>query len=146
MLLALVSVAVIGVYLMQVGIVWSTQAQRGKEEELLRRGDAIRRAIDEYVRADPGGAYPKSFDELLRDPRTSIVRRYLRDAYPDPMTNGPWTLIKGPNGELYGVHSSAAGTPLKHDGFPDDDASFALQTSYEEWKFTRYPDMSMRRR
>jgi type II secretory pathway pseudopilin PulG len=143
---ALMCVALIGIYLMEVGTVWTTQVQRTKEDELLRRGDAIRRAIVQYVKADSGGAFPKSFDDLLRDPRSSFVRRYLREAYTDPMTNGEWQLIRGADGELYGVYSSSTQAPLKKDGFPDTYANFALQTSYQDWKFVFYPERSMNRR
>ncbi len=143
MLWALMSVALIGIYLMKVGEVWSTQTQRMKEDELLRRGDAIRNAIEAYVKADKSGAFPKNFDDLLRDPRQSFVRRYLRQAYADPMTNGDWQTVRGPNGELYGMYSASLEAPLKKDGFPD---SYATQTSYSEWKFTYYPERSMNRR
>jgi type II secretory pathway pseudopilin PulG len=146
MLWALVSVALIGIYLMKVGEVWSTQTQRTKEDELVRRGDAIRAAIEAYVKADKSAAFPKEFSDLLRDSRTSFVQRYLRQPYDDPMTNGPWQIIRGPGGELYGVYSASADAPLKKDGFSDSDASFATQTSYSEWKFTYYPEKSMNRR
>jgi type II secretory pathway pseudopilin PulG len=139
-------VALIGIYLMQIGTVWTTQVQRAREEDLLRKGDAIRRAIEQYVKADSSGAFPKRFEDLLRDPRTSFVRRYLREAYNDPMTNSEWQLIRGSEGELYGVYSSSPQTPLKKDGFPDAYASFALQTSYEDWKFAYYPERSLNRR
>lgn len=146
MLWALMCVALISIYLMAVGTVWTTQMQRTKEDELLRRGDAIRAAIEAYVKADKSGAFPKSFDDLLRDPRQSFVQRYLREAYADPMTNGEWQTIRGPGGELFGVYSASAEAPLKKDGFNDSDASFALQTSYSEWKFTYYPERNMSRR
>ena len=146
MLWALMCVALISIYLMRVGTVWTTQVQRTREDELLRRGDAIREAITRYVRADPGGAYPKSFDDLLRDPRASFVRRFLRAPYPDPMTNGDWELVRGPGGELYGVYSSSTQAPLKKDGFSDADANFALQGSYQDWKFTHYPESNRSRR
>jgi type II secretory pathway pseudopilin PulG len=146
MLWALVCVALVGIYLMEVGTVWTTQVQRAKEEELMRKGDAIRRAIVAYVAADKSGTYPKSFDDLLRDPRVSFVRRYLREAYPDPMTNGDWQTERGPGGELYGVYSASAAEPLKKDGFPDEYASFALKPTYQDWKFANYPERSMSRR
>ncbi|WP_244807777.1 type II secretion system protein [Caballeronia zhejiangensis] len=147
MLWALMCVALISICLMAVGTVWTTQIQRVKEDELLRRGDAIRRAIEAYVKADKSGAFPKRFDDLLRDPRASYVQRYLREAYADPMTNdGPWQEIRGPDGELYGVYSASNEAPLKKDGFSDSDASFGLQTSISEWKFTYYPEKNMSRR
>jgi type II secretory pathway pseudopilin PulG len=146
MLWALVCVALIGIYLMKIGEVWSTQVQRAREDELLRKGDAIRRAIQGYVEADKGGAYPMNFDDLLKDPRTSFPRRFLRDAYLDPMTNGEWEIVRGPAGELYGVYSKSTAQPFKQDGFSDDDAGFALKTSYGEWKFTYYPQRGMNRK
>ncbi|WP_175939714.1 type II secretion system protein [Caballeronia sp. BCC1704] len=146
MLWALMSVALISIYLMKVGEVWSTQAQRVKEDELLRRGDAIRAAIEAYVKADKGGAFPRDLKDLTRDPRASFVRRYLRQAYDDPMTGGEWQTVRGPGGELYGVYSASTEAPLKKDGFSDSDASFATQTSYSEWKFTHFPDRGMTRR
>ncbi|WP_063786753.1 type II secretion system protein [Caballeronia cordobensis] len=146
MLWALVCVALIGIYLMEVGTVWTTQVKRAKEDELLRRGDAIRRAIVAYVQADQSGAYPKSFDDLLRDPRVSFVRRFLREPYADPMTNGEWLFERGPGGELYGVYSASGDEPLKKDGFPDQYAGFALKPTYQEWKFTNFPERSMSRR
>lgn len=146
MLWALMCVALIAIYLMQVGEVWTTQVQRAKEDELLRKGDAIRAAIAAYVKADKSGAFPKRFEDLLRDPRASFVQRYLRAAYADPMTNGEWQTVRGPDGELYGVYSASTEAPLKKDGFPDLYASFATQTSYSEWKFTYYPERNMSRR
>ncbi len=135
MLWALMSVALIGIYLMKIGELWSTQAQRAKEDELLRRGDAIRAAIEAYVRAGNGAAFPRDLKDLLRDPRDAFVRRYLRQPYADPMTNGDWQIVRGPGGELYGVYSASTEAPFKKDGFSDDDASFATATSYADWKF-----------
>ena len=146
LLWALVCVAVMGIYLARVGTVWSTQVQRSREAELLRNGDAIRKAIQSYVRADPAGTYPRSFDDLLGDPRVSFARRHLRQAYADPMTQGDWELIRGPQGELYGVYSRAGGEPLKQDDFPPDYQSFALKKSYQEWKFAAYPSGGLMRR
>lgn len=143
---ALLCVALMGIYLMQAGQMWSTLAQRAKEDELLRRGDAIRRAIESYVKADTSGTYPKSFEELISDPRVSFARRHLRAAYDDPVTNGPWQVIRGPAGEMYGVYSASTDAPLKRDEFPDQYASFALQTSYAEWKFTFFPSTGLMRR
>ncbi len=142
MLWALMCVALIGIYLMQVGEVWTTQVRRTCEDELLRRGGAI----EQYVKAEKNGEFPKTFDDLLHDPRASFTRRFLRDAYTDPMTGGDWEIVRGQSGELYGVYSKSTEQPLKKDGFPDLYASFALQTSYSEWKFTYYPERSMKRR
>ncbi|WP_191002313.1 type II secretion system protein [Cupriavidus pauculus] len=145
---ALMCVALMGIWLARVGEMWSTLAQRTREEELLRNGHAIHVAIRGYVAADASGAYPREFDDLLADPRTSFARRFLRARYRDPMAEGnaDWQVVRGPAGELYGVYSNAPGTPLKQDGFPDEYASFSLQKHYSEWKFVHYPSGSMMRR
>ena len=142
----LVCVALLGIYLASVGQMWTTISQRNKEIALLRKGNAIRRGIESYVRADTSGAYPMEIRDLVRDPRASFVRRHLRDAYSDPMTGGPWQVINGPARELFGVYSNAPGTPLKKDEFPDRYSSFALATTYEEWKFVFFPESGMTRR
>jgi hypothetical protein len=146
MLWALMCVALISIYLMKAGQMWETRIRRANEDELLRRGDAIRNGIQSFVRAESNAAFPRRVEDLLQDPRTSFVRRHLRAAYADPVTRGDWQIVKGPNGEFYGVYSSAPGVPLKRDGFSDADAGFALQTSYEEWKFVTYPSNGMVRR
>ncbi len=143
---ALMCVALMGIWLARVGEMWSTLAQRSREEELLRNGHAIHAAIRAYVAADASGAYPRDFSDLLSDPRASFARRFLRAQYRDPMGEADWQVIRGPSGELYGVYSNAPGIPLKQDGFPDEYASFSLQKSYSEWKFVHYPSNSMMRR
>ena len=111
MLWALMCVALIGIYLMQVGEVWTTQVRRTREDELLRRGDAIRGAIEQYVKAEKNGEFPKTFDDLLHDSRALFTRRFLRDAYTDPMTGDDWEIVRGQSGELYGVYSKSTEKP-----------------------------------
>jgi hypothetical protein len=146
MLWALMCVALMSIYLMKVGQMWATNIRRANEDELLRRGDAIRSGIQSFVRAESSNAFPRNFEDLLRDPRASFVRRHLRAAYADPMTRGDWQIVKGPNGEFYGVYSASQDVPFKRDEFSDADAGFSLQTSYEEWKFVTYPSNGMVRR
>ncbi len=145
-LAALLCVALVGIYLMEVGTIWSLQVQRAKEEQLLRHGDAIRAAIRSYAMADGGGVYPTSLEDLLVDPRVPYPRHHLRALYPDPMTGEDWQLIKGAEGEIYGVNSAATGIPLKQYDFSPEDASFAMKSSYQEWKFTHYPSAGRMRR
>jgi hypothetical protein len=146
MLWALMCVALISIYLMKVGQMWETNIRRANEDELLRRGDAIRNGIQSFVRAESSNAFPRNFDDLLQDPRASFVRRHLRSAYADPITHGDWQIVKGPNGEFYGVYSASQDVPFKRDEFSDADAGFSLQTSYQEWKFVTYPSNGMVRR
>ncbi|HEY5804440.1 MAG TPA: type II secretion system protein [Lysobacter sp.] len=145
-LAALLCVALIAIYLMEAGTIWSLQVQRSREAQLLRSGDAIRKAIGRYALADGGGTYPQRLEDLLVDPRVPYPRHHLRALYPDPMTGGEWLLIKGVDGEIYGVQSAATGEPLKQHGFPPEYASFAMKQSYQEWKFAHYPSAGRMRR
>lgn len=66
--------------------VLETQSWREKEEELLFRGRQYVEAIRLYVRNNPG-----NFPETIKD---LVESRYLRKAFPDPMTrDGKWHLV-----------------------------------------------------
>jgi hypothetical protein len=75
-----------------------TAAQRDREEELIFRGNQYARAIALFHRQF--NRYPASVDELLK--RTNGFR-FLRHAYPDPMTRG---------GKWRFIHANAAGAVL----------------------------------
>lgn len=82
-----------------------TEGQREREEELIFRGNEYRRAIGLFRRRF--SRFPFSVEELLR---TNGIR-FLRRAYPDPMTrNGKWRFI----------HANAGGALLdsRSQGFP----------------------------
>jgi len=133
----LLLVALMGISLTVVGQVWQTRQQREKERELLFVGDQIRRAIALYYAGTPGGAerFPRSLEDLLKDPRYPGVRRYLRKIYRDPMTRrAEWGLVKA--GELIiGVHSLSDEAPLKKAGFRFADRGFEDQPRYSDWVF-----------
>jgi len=75
-----------------------TAAQREREEELIFRGNQYARAVALFHQQF--NRYPASVDELLK--RTNGFR-FLRHAYPDPMTrSGKWRFI----------HVNAAGVVL----------------------------------
>jgi hypothetical protein len=75
-------------------------------------------------------------EDLLQDPRSPGIRRYLRKIYPDPMTgSAEWGLINGPNGEIYGVHSLSEQEPLKKSNFGVADRQFEGMKKYSEWVF-----------
>jgi len=69
-----------------------------REQELLYRGSAYRRAIQSYYEA--GGAlkqFPRTLDDLLKDSRTASGKRHIRALYPDPMNKSEkpeWLLIR----------------------------------------------------
>lgn len=137
---AVLAIAVMGIYLARIGEVWWLRERSADETELLRRGDAIRAAIEAYEKASSGGdRYPRALKDLLLDPRSPTPRRFLRRAYLDPMTGDDWETIRGPSGELYGVNSALDLAPIKQDGFPSRYAQFRHQRSYRQWRFEVHP-------
>jgi type II secretory pathway pseudopilin PulG len=119
---------------------WKTELRRDREAELLFRGDEIREAIGLYYLTARGGSahvYPRSLDDLVKDPNSSATRRYLRKHYKDPITGEEFELIKVGD-TLRGVRSKSTDTPIKTDNFPPIDSQFASKTSYQDWIFT-YP-------
>lgn len=51
--------------------------------------------------------YPKNLNDLLRDPRYLVTRRYIRKIYPDPVTNKDFLLIFSAEGGICGVKSES---------------------------------------
>ena len=129
--------AIVGLALASVGVVWHTANVREKERELLFVGAQFRSAILQYHASSPGAQrYPKQLEELLQDNRYPNVRRYLRRVYRDPLTGGTeWGLVKAPDGSILGVYSPAPGQPLKSAGFSSAEAGFEGAQSYADWKF-----------
>jgi len=90
--------------------VWRTTSQRAKEEQLLFAGGQIVQAIRNFYLNTPGTArqLPRSLDQLLQDPRTPDVRRYLRKIFSDPMTGkADWILVRSSGGGIAGVYSAS---------------------------------------
>lgn len=130
----------LGVALAAVGTVWSTAAQREKEQDLLFVGDQYRRAVESFWKTPlPVGTprrLPKNFDELLEDPRFPDTVRHLRRVWRDPLTGSTeWGLVKEADGGFSGVHSLADKRPLKRGSFPSDYAAFEEASSYRDWVF-----------
>lgn len=137
-LVLLAVVAAMGIVLATAGEVWHMALKREKEQELLFVGDQFRRAFVLYAQHTPGNArrYPLSLEELLKDSRSPGVARYLRRIYPDPITGSTqWGLIKGPNGEIFGIHSLSEDEPVKKSGFSLADLKFDGRTKYSDWVF-----------
>ncbi|HSB67922.1 MAG TPA: type II secretion system protein [Candidatus Methylomirabilis sp.] len=113
----LLSILIIGISSAGVAEMWSTQAKREKEEELLFRLREFRKAIARF-RADHN-RLPKELKDLLEDRSQLAIRRYLRRIYPDPMTGKPdWKLDlladrAGVVSGIQDVHSKSEGKPLK---------------------------------
>lgn len=137
----LIAVAIIGVALAATGVVWHTTQQRNREQQLLYVGNQFRLAIGRYVRASSGTRqYPTNLKDLIRDPRSPAVLRYLRKIYYDPITGTrDWGLIKDVNGRIMGVFSKSKQHPIKQTNFSQDDREFEGKETYSDWIFIYKP-------
>jgi type II secretory pathway pseudopilin PulG len=112
----LIAIAVSGALLAAGSVVWSQQAQRDRERELLLVGKEFQRAIGLYYERTPGAIkrYPERLEDLLRDERYPSMQRYLRRIYRDPMTGRTeWGLVSAPTGGIMGVYSLSRDRPIK---------------------------------
>ncbi len=141
----MVVVAVLGITLAAVGIVWSTEVRREKEAQLLWVGDQYRKAIMRY-RAGTG-RFPMALDDLLLDNQSAAPRHFIRQVYPDPMTGqADWQLVQGPDGGILGVASSSQDTPIKVANFPAQYQEFEKAKTYADWQFVNTPRALRRHR
>lgn len=141
----LIVVVIMGVLLMSAGEVWHTAQRREKEKELLFIGNQFRQAIDGYYQNTPGQErpYPLNLEALLKDPRHPSTQRYLRKLYRDPVSGSEqWGLVRGPDGEIYGVYSLSEEEPIKKGNFSLADRNFEGKTKYAEWVFMHVPGQS----
>jgi type II secretory pathway pseudopilin PulG len=143
----LVAVVVLGVALSAVGMVWHTQAQREREQELLFIGHQFKTAIAAYYNSGVGGRqYPQQLSDLLEDMRMPVPHHYLRRLYNDPMTGAAdWTLVRVEGLGITGVASSSQAAPLKHSGFSTEETTFEDATCYCQWQFVYVPRNFRRR-
>ena len=134
----LLAVALVGTQLAVAGLVWSFAQDRQKERELLFVGDQFRTAIGRYY-LNPQGPqkeFPRSLEDLVRDPRYPGAVRHLRKIYADPITGKVrWGLIKTPDGSIIGVYSPSEKAPIKIANFSPMYNSFEKKQRYADWKF-----------
>ena len=132
-------IAFMGIGLALTGEVWQTVAAREKESQLLYAGKQYRRAIERYYLGGPK-QYPRTLEDLLKDPRKPGTERYLRKLYADPLTGkSEWGLVKGPDGGIMGVFSPSEDKPIKTAGFPFVNRDFEGAGKYSDWKFVYNP-------
>ena len=133
-------IVLIGILLAAAGEVASTAARRDREAQLLWVGHEYRAAIGRYWGRTR--RYPVSLEELLGVARDAPVQvRFLRQLYPDPMTNAVnWVLVPAPDGSgIMGVASSSKRAPLKTAQFDPVDQGFDKAATYGDWQFTFQP-------
>jgi hypothetical protein len=137
--LFIVAILMAGVAL--IGEMWETSAKREREADLLFIGNQYRRAITLFYESTPGTVkrYPRTLEELTKDPRQPATQRYLRKLYPDPLGGAEWGIVKAPDGGVRGVFSLSEQKPLKVAGFKLRDAGFESAQQYADWKFIHTP-------
>lgn len=129
------------------GVMWvaSQQAQREREAELLRIGQAMIQAIGRFYEGTPGSVkrWPRTLDELTDDRRMVTQARYLREIYADPMTRSrEWGLIESPDGGIAGVYSQSIETPIRSGSVELSDLNLPAATRYADWRFVYKPATS----
>ena len=138
----LVLILVSGFALAQAGTKWSDARKREREQELLKIGDIIRKAIGNYYNQTPSVVkqYPPNLEALLRDDRFPEPRRYMRKIYIDPITQREgWGIVEAPSGGVMGIYSLSAAKPYKTNNFRWMYQGFENRKYYGEWYFTYIP-------
>ncbi len=138
----LILIVIMGAGLAATGALFSHEAQRDKERELLFVGNQFRAAIESYYRRSPGvSAYPKKLEDLLEDSRFPMPVHHLRRLYVDPMTGkAQWGLVQAPDGTgIIGVYSLSPKAPIKTGNFDLRDQTFEDKKHYSEWQFVYLP-------
>jgi type II secretory pathway pseudopilin PulG len=133
----LVAVVVMGIFAEVATFYTSRSRQMDREAELLFRGDAYRNAIKSYYESGrPNKTYPRSLEDLLKDPRTTH-KSHLRMLYPDPFGNekGSWKLLRANDGGISGVASKSTEKPLKTGNFRPGYEKFEVANTYADWTF-----------
>jgi len=138
----LILIMLAGLVLTEAGAKFSDARKREREQELLKVGDTIRKAIGNYYNQTPGVVkqYPPNLEALLRDNRFPVPKRYLRKLYLDPVTQREgWGILEAPSGGVMGVYSLSAASPYKTKNFRPLYRHFENQKYYGEWYFAYVP-------
>lgn len=116
--------------------VFSIIDQRQKEKELLNVGKIYQEAIKQYyLSGQELKTYPTHMEDLLKDPRYLVTRRYIRTLYLDPLTNKDFIPIVSAEGGICGVKSSSTKKPIKT-SFKDEELKiFNKSKTYQQWEF-----------
>jgi len=132
------AVAIIGLGLSAIGPMWAQEAQREREQELLRVGAAYAAAIRAYRDGSPGSLkrYPPSLQSLVLDTRFVGTTRHLRRLYADPlMPNRAWGTIYAPDGGVKGVYSMDDRQPLLRTAIALGTVELPPARKYSDWRF-----------
>lgn len=134
----LVLLALVSLGLAVAGPMWSRQAQREREQELIRVGTLYARAIASYRDVSPGGVkeYPATLEDLTLDRRFVRMLRHLRTVYPDPMAPGrPWGTVRDDKGRIVGVFSDDTRAPIAQVAQEPAHMLNVPASRYSDWVF-----------
>lgn len=129
------------VFLLGIGLgksleVFSLMDQRQKEQELLYVGKIYREAIRQYYLSGlEKSKYPTHLDDLLKDSRYIVTRRYIRKLYLDPLTNKDFLPIFSAEGGICGVKSTSLKKPIRTFFKEVELQQFNNAKSYQQWEF-----------
>lgn len=140
--LVLAAVVILGIVAEAAHVTTWRTLKAEREQELLYRGNAYRRAIQSYYEGGAIRQFPRSLEDLVKDSRTASGKRHIRALYTDPMSKDEkpeWLLIRAPDGGISGVASRSKDEPLKQANFPKEFETFAGMKSYAEWIFEYRP-------
>lgn len=134
----LIVLAIAGIGMSAVGVLWKTEMQRAREVELLHIGTEYREALISYYKATPGGIkqYPKTLEDLLIDKRLPQEKRHLRKRYLDPFTRDAKWGLKREQGRIVAIFSLSAQKPIKKAGFTKEYEAFSEASTYMDWVFS----------
>lgn len=139
----LILMAIIGIVAVAALQAGAIVQRRMAEEDLLAIGAEFRSALVSYANATPNGQvrYPRSLQDLLKDPRFPNPRRHLRKWYVDPITGKEeWGTVLSPDGSgIIGMYSLSNARPIKIGNFDAAFQNFEGKTSYRDWQFAVVP-------
>lgn len=116
--------------------VFSLMDQRQKEQELLYVGKIYQEAIRQYyLSGKEKNKYPLHLEDLLKDSRYIVTRRYIRKLYLDPVTNKDFLPIFSAEGGICGVKSISKKKPIRTFFKEEEFQNFINAKSYQEWEF-----------
>ncbi|MCL2021813.1 MAG: type II secretion system protein [Betaproteobacteria bacterium] len=143
----LMLVALMGMALTVAAEMDSMVSRRDREKHLLAVGRQFQIAIAHYYErmlVNGRNEYPRSLEDLLKDPRYPGTMRHLRRIFVDPMTGKTeWGLVRLGD-RIVGVHSLSEQKPVKQDNFEVEAAHFAGSESYTQWVFTYPPNLLLK--
>ncbi|MBC7786772.1 MAG: type II secretion system protein [Methylophilaceae bacterium] len=137
----LIVIAIAGIGLATVGMLWQTEMQREREKELLFVGNAFKQALISYQASRPSGnrQLPRNLQDLVTDPRFPNIKHHLRKVYRDPMTGKADWGLELQQGAIIGIYSQSKLQPIKKFGFDAGNDAFVSAKKYSDWKFTANP-------